>query len=83
MSNFVSIIFSSKDELSEVEAAQTNEREGHFSSLSNFLEATSIKLRLYLSREVPSLLDDHHLHQDNLHGHHHRFLVGLHTKVTI
>ena len=32
LSKFISTIFSSIDELSEVEAAQTSEREGHLSS---------------------------------------------------
>ena len=35
LSNFISTIFSSMDELSEVEAGQKSEREGHLSSKMN------------------------------------------------
>ena len=37
--------------------------------------------QITISRQVPALLDDDHVNLDNVHGHHHSLLLGLHTKV--
>ena len=48
---------------------------------TNFLPGTTNNTQITISRQVPALLDDDHVNLDNVHGHHHRLLLGLHTKV--
>ena len=76
----MSTIFSSIDELKEIEPSQTSDREGCSSSslecknqLDHFVTT--------MFRQVPALLDDNDVNDDVVHGHHHILLLVLHTKV--